>query len=151
MLLSQQRIKFFVIYFSKYHFHIRIINLITVLKDKILLIMDKSKTKKTKSIILLYITCSNSYEAQKIGEHLVNKKIVACANIVEHITSVFRWQGKLEKCSESILIAKTKKKLLKKAIKEVKSIHSYECPCILALPVYDGYENFIKWIYNETI
>lgn len=103
----------------------------------------------TKNIII-YIITKDKQEAEKIGHYLVKQRLVACVNIFDHINSMYWWKNKIEESQESLLIAKTKFSLVKKIIKEVKSLHSYSCPCIIALPIVDGNSDYLEWIKNET-
>ena len=99
---------------------------------------------------MLYITVADAKEARKIAAALVDERLVACANIIDRIYSVYRWKGKVEKGAESLLTAKTKQSLVKKAIARVKKLHSYECPCIVSFPIDKGNPDFLAWISHET-
>lgn len=99
---------------------------------------------------LIYITTKNKQEAQKIGNFLVKERLAACVNIIDKMISLYWWKGKVCKSYETILIAKTKKSLVKKVIQKAKSLHSYDCPCIVSLPINNGNPNFLKWIGRET-
>mgnify|MGYP001155995830 CR=1 FL=1 len=99
---------------------------------------------------LVYITAPNSQEAIRIGEVLVSKRLAACVNIYPEVRSIYWWQGKMEKENESVLIAKTKAQLVERLIEEVKSIHPYECPCIITFEVKEGFKPFLDWIDQET-
>ena len=101
--------------------------------------------------ILLYITCVSKQEAEKISKVLVAKKLVACTNILGEISSLFRWQNEVKNEQEWAMIAKTKQSLLDEIVKEVKANHSYECPCIIALPIIGGSSDFLKWLDEETL
>jgi periplasmic divalent cation tolerance protein len=101
-------------------------------------------------VSIIYITTKNTEEAERIGSVLVEERIVACVNIVEKIISRYWWEGKTVRDEESLLIAKTKRTLVPAVIERVKSIHSYTCPCIVALPIEDGNGDFLSWIRNET-
>ena len=79
--------------------------------------------------MLLYITCKDKKEATKISNHLLKRRLIACANIFP-ISSLYWWKGKIVKDKESVLIAKSLNKHFNKIQKEVKKIHSYEVPCI---------------------
>lgn len=81
---------------------------------------------------LVYITCKDEKEAEKISMHLLEKRLIACANIFP-IRSMYRWNNKIAKHSESVIIAKTSDKNFKKVVAEAKKMHSYEIPCILKL------------------
>jgi periplasmic divalent cation tolerance protein len=71
-------------------------------------------------------------------------------NIVDGMKSIYNWEGKVEHGSEVILIAKTKIALVNELIENVKALHSYDCPAIVAIPIIDGSETFLNWIRNET-
>lgn len=96
------------------------------------------------------MTAKNKQEAQKIGKALVKERLAACVNIIDKMTSMYWWDGKICRSNETILIAKTKKSLVKKVIQKAKSLHSYDCPCIVSLPIKDGNPDFLKWIEKET-
>ena len=99
-------------------------------------------------MLLLYITCKDKKEAEAISRHLVNAKLVACTNYFP-IMSMYLWNDKLENSKEYVVIAKTVKKNIEMIEKEVKSIHSYECPCILRIEA-EANEEFENWVKKET-
>ena len=96
--------------------------------------------------IVIFITVSNKKEAKRIAAGLIRNKLAACVNIVDKIESFFWWQGKADKAKEMLLIAKSKKQNLNRIIKLVKSLHSYDLPEIIALPVIAGYKPYLRWI-----
>ena len=96
--------------------------------------------------IVVYITAKDMEEAKKIKEFNVEEKLAACVNIFPEIKSCYWWKGEKEKADEVALIAKTKKDLVDKLTKRVKEIHSYDVPCVIALPIVGGNEDFLKWI-----
>jgi periplasmic divalent cation tolerance protein len=100
--------------------------------------------------IVIFITCSNKQEAGKISEQLVKNKLVACVNIVGAVESVFWWRGKVDQANEVLLIAKSKRTKLARIARLVKSIHSYEVPEIIALPIIGGYRPYLDWI-DESV
>ena len=81
---------------------------------------------------------------------LLNEKLAACVNIVKGVESMFWWEGKIDQASEALLIIKTKKSILRKLIKTVKSVHSYTVPEIIALSILDGNQDYLKWI-DESV
>jgi len=99
--------------------------------------------------VVIFITTSANEEAHKIADMLLTQRTVACVNIVPRVDSVFWWEDKLDSTQESLLIAKTKASLLTEIIKLVKSIHSYEVPEVIALPVIGGSEDYLNWIDSE--
>lgn len=102
------------------------------------------------NISLFYITTKNYEEATKIGKVLVEEHIAAGVNILDGIKSIYRWKDTVHNESETILLAKTKRSLGQALIKKVKMLHSYECPCIVEIPVLSGNNDFINWVCSET-
>ncbi|MFH1894887.1 MAG: divalent cation tolerance protein CutA [Patescibacteria group bacterium] len=101
-------------------------------------------------MIIIYITCKNKKEAEKIGLHLVKKRLAACANIFPLIKSIFGWNGKIEKKNEAALIVKTIKNNFSKVEKEIKGLSSFATPCILEISIARGSKNYLNWIEKET-
>ncbi|HQP09921.1 MAG TPA: divalent-cation tolerance protein CutA [Candidatus Omnitrophota bacterium] len=96
--------------------------------------------------IVVFVMAKNREEADKIAGHLVENKLVACANIIEGVRSVFWWNGKIDAADETLLILKSKRNSFKKIIKAVTALHSYEVPEIIALPIVAGNKSYLKWI-----
>jgi len=101
-------------------------------------------------INFIYITASSVDEARSIGKELVSSRVAACANIIDNINSIYWWEGEIQDDKEAILILKTRDSLVPELIEKVKSIHSYDCPCIVSLPILEGNKPFLDWVYNET-
>ena len=99
---------------------------------------------------LVYITAGSLAEARAIGKELVSNRLAACVNILDHMRSVYRWEGDVKEDEEVVVIAKTKAALVPELIERVKSVHSYECPCVVSLAVTGGNEPFLDWIADET-
>jgi len=99
---------------------------------------------------LIYITAGSLDEARAIGKELVSHRLAACANIIDNINSIYWWDGEIQDDREVILLAKTKQSLVPELIERVKSLHSYECPCIVSLPILDGNKPFLDWVFDET-
>ena len=97
------------------------------------------------------MTAGTFEEAKNIGQILVKKNLVACVNLIENMTSIYKWEDKLEEGHEVVMIAKTRKKLMPKLIETVNCHHSYDCPCILELPIQGGNPEFLNWIETETV
>lgn len=98
------------------------------------------------SFVVILITASSQKEAEKISKLLVSKKLAACVNIVPKISSRYHWKGKIETAFELLLIVKTKKSVLSRLIREVKSAHSYTVPEVVALPILSGNPDYLSWI-----
>jgi periplasmic divalent cation tolerance protein len=103
------------------------------------------------SAVLVYVTAPNRDEALRIGRRLVEERLAACANVFDGMTSVYHWQGKLEESAEAVLILKTRRELASKAVDRVRSLHSYDTPAILVIPVEGGSQPFLDWVVTETI
>jgi periplasmic divalent cation tolerance protein len=101
-------------------------------------------------IWIVYITTRDRAEAVAIGSALVEERLAACVNILDGMTSLYHWQGRIEQGHEAILIAKTKAGLVPALTERVKALHSYECPCVVAWPIEKGHRPFLDWIENET-
>ena len=104
----------------------------------------------SEKLCLVYITSGSLEEAKNIGQTLVEQNLVACVNILENMSSIYKWGDKLEEDQEVVIIAKTRKLLMPKLIETVKSLHSYDCACILELAIQGGNPDFLNWIESET-
>ena len=100
----------------------------------------------------VYITVSSRQEALSIGRDLVAKRLAACVNVLEPITSVYWWEGAVEQEEETVLIAKTTDANLSRLTAQVKRLHSYDCPCVAVLDVRAdaGNKDYLEWIRKET-
>ena len=99
---------------------------------------------------LIYITTENKAEAERIGRILVEERLAACVNIIDGMNSIYRWEGKLMQDTETVLIAKTVQDKVSALTERVKALHSYDCPCVVALPIRDGNESFLNWVAVEV-
>jgi periplasmic divalent cation tolerance protein len=99
--------------------------------------------------IVILITCANKREATRIARHLVEQRLVACVNLIADIKSIFWWQKRIDSATEVLLIAKSRKSLIGKIVRQVRSLHSYSVPEIIALPIVAGNKDYINWI-NES-
>jgi periplasmic divalent cation tolerance protein len=100
--------------------------------------------------IVVFVTSKDVQEAERISEKLISDKLAACVNIVKDIRSIFFWEGKADRSDEALLIIKSRKELFKKIVAAVKSVHSYDLPEIIALPIIDGSGDYLKWIDEST-
>ena len=100
-------------------------------------------------MVLIYVTTSNEEEATAIGELIVKERLAACSNIISDMKSMYWWDGRLEKDNEAILILKTLEENVDKIIDRIKEVHSYDNPCIIALPVCNASDDYLKWLKEE--
>ena len=98
----------------------------------------------------IYMTAGSKAEAQKIGNALVQDRLAACVNILDNMQSIYRWEEKIQQGTEVVLIAKTTDDLVEALIDRVKSLHGYDCPCIVSLPISGGYRPFLDWVHAEV-
>ena len=94
---------------------------------------------------VVLITCPVG-KGEQIASFIVEKKLGACVNRVEKVSSLYRWQGKIEKDQEELLIVKTSAQKFKELLKGVKGIHPYSVPEIIALPIAEGLDEYLNWI-----
>lgn len=97
--------------------------------------------------ILIYTTTASKQEAQKISHHLLNKKLIACANFFP-IESIYSWQGKITEDKEYTLLLKTEEKHLSTIKKEIKTLHSYHIPCIIKINI-DAEKDYGNWLLSN--
>ena len=102
--------------------------------------------RETKFRVVL-VTCATLEEARKIARGVVEKRLAACVNIVTHaVESFYMWKGKLENSSEYLLIIKTSEERLAELQKEVLSLHSYDTPEFVVLPIVAGSDEYLAWL-----
>ena len=106
--------------------------------------------KTSEKLCWVYMTAESFEEAKRIGQILVSQNLAACVNLLENMTSIYIWKDKLEEDQEVVIIAKTRKTLMPKLIETVNSLHSYDCPCILELPIQGANPDFLSWIGSQT-
>ena len=88
--------------------------------------------------------------AKTIARALVEERLVACVNVVPGVTSIYRWQGKLEETAEVLLVMKTVTDRLQVLVARVKELHPYKVPEVLALPVDAALPAYAEWVVDET-
>ena len=98
------------------------------------------------SYLIVFMTAPNREEAVKIVRTLLEERLIACANIIDSVSSFFWWQGKIEDEKEVLVIMKSHEKLFKKLSERVTELHSYDVPEILALPIVDGSSSYLDWM-----
>lgn len=101
-------------------------------------------------IVFVYMTAADQDEARKLGHLLIEQDLAACINILGTVESLYRWEGVVEKSQETAFIAKTTQDRLDELIRTVQKHHSYDTPCIAALPVQGGSPPFLEWIHQQT-
>jgi periplasmic divalent cation tolerance protein len=101
-------------------------------------------------VILVLVTAGSEEEAEKITHALVEERLAACVNIIHPIRSIYRWEGKVQSDREWLLIIKTQQIHFTAVEARVKALHSYQVPEVIALPVVNGSEKYLRWVKGET-
>lgn len=96
--------------------------------------------------IIILVTCKDKLEAEKITHSLVQKRLIACGNIVSPVTSFFNWLGKIDNAEECLIVMKSRLDLFGEVSEMVKGLHSYEVPEVLALPIVVGSKAYLDWM-----
>ena len=100
--------------------------------------------------VFVYTTWPSTVEAEQAGQSLVERRLAACVNILPGMVSHYRWQGKVERGEEAVMIIKTRASLAGAVEAAVKELHSYDVPAIVVLPVESVEGNYLGWIMAET-
>jgi periplasmic divalent cation tolerance protein len=100
--------------------------------------------------LVVLITAGSQAEAERIATALVGERLAACANIVPGITSVYRWEGQVKSDREWLLLVKTELRALEGLERRVRTLHSYDVPEIIALPLVGGSEPYLEWL-DESV
>ena len=103
-----------------------------------------------KNIKFFYITAPNKRQAEQIARKLLDKKLIACANVISKVSSYFVWKNKVQNSKEIIICGKTTSKNQKQIIHEVKKLHSYSVPCVIFFDIKNGNKDFLKWIKQSV-
>ena len=96
--------------------------------------------------IVVFITAANGEEATRLADLLIGAHLAACVQILPEMESVYRWQGKIERQSEILLIAKTTAAKFADLDREVRALHSYETPEIIAVPLAAASKPYLEWL-----
>lgn len=101
-------------------------------------------------ILLVMTNLPDCAAAERIAENLVTEGVAACVNILADCTSVYHWEGKLNRTSEVPLLIKTTKAAYPRLQDALRKLHPYEVPEIIALPVSAGLPEYLNWVVQET-
>lgn len=95
---------------------------------------------------IVLCTCPDRDTARQIAAALVEEKLAACVNILDGVESVYRWQGKVESAQETLLVIKTTQTAFTMLRDRIVSLHPYELPEVVAVPIVDGLDAYLNWI-----
>jgi len=97
-------------------------------------------------LIVVFLTAANGEEATRLADLLIGAHLAACVQILPEMESMYRWQGKIERQSEILLIAKTTAAKFAELEREVRALHSYETPEIIAIPLVAASTPYLQWL-----
>ncbi len=100
--------------------------------------------------LVIYCTCPDQATAERIAETLVDERLAACVNLVPGLTSIYRWQGQIQRDAEWLLIIKTRRTVYSLLEARLRELHPYEVPEIIALPIQAGLADYLDWIVDST-
>ncbi len=101
--------------------------------------------------IVVLITCGSAREARKIGRALVESRLAACVNIFPApVRSIYRWKGRVESAREFLILLKTSRRRFRVIEREVRRLHSYQVPEIIALPIERGSRRYLNWLSGSV-
>jgi periplasmic divalent cation tolerance protein len=99
---------------------------------------------------IVLTTAGSEEEAHKIARSLVERRLAACVNIIPRVTSVYRWQGKVEDASEWLLVVKTTIAAFGEVRQAIADLHSYELPECICLAIEDGSPAYLQWVAESV-
>ena len=100
--------------------------------------------------LIVFVTTPNDDEAARIADTLVSERLAACVNIVAAVRSIYRWEGKVTRDSETLMIIKTTDERYAELERRVKELHSYGTPEVVALRIQRGSEQYLNWLRDST-
>lgn len=101
-------------------------------------------------VLLTLCTCPDRSVAAGIAEHLVSEGLAACVNLIPGIESVYRWQGKIQRDAEVLLLIKTTNARFNALSARLRELHPYDLPEIISVPVTHGLPGYLEWVYQCT-
>ena len=101
---------------------------------------------KSGRAFLVLTTTGNSLQARRLAQQLLKKRLAACVTLVPRVRSLYWWRKRVEESGETLLLIKTRQPRLKSLFQQVKALHPYEVPEILALPISHGDPAYLRWL-----
>lgn len=102
------------------------------------------------AVVVALMTAPSREVAERIVRDLVERRLVACGNIVAGVRSIYRWRGAVEDTEEVLVVLKARASDLEAVGRRVRELHPYEAPELIGLPVVGGLERYLDWILEET-
>lgn len=101
-------------------------------------------------IIVVNCTVPNKKVAREITKVIMRHRLAACVSLIDNVKSVFSWDGELCEEKELLMMIKTRRSNYGKIKLVIEDVHPYEVPEIIALPIVDCSEDYLKWLVKET-
>jgi periplasmic divalent cation tolerance protein len=101
-------------------------------------------------LVLALSTAPDAEQAERIARALVDERLIACANLVPGLTSIYRWQGAVQADAEVLLVMKTRRALVPRLKERLPALHPYEVPELVVTALVDGLDPYCRWVRDET-
>jgi periplasmic divalent cation tolerance protein len=101
-------------------------------------------------LVACYVTVPDRTVGERIGRALVEKRFAACVNMIPGVISMYRWEGAVQQDEELLLMIKSQEHFVQDIVREVKSLHPYECPEVISVALGDGHDAYLSWVRRET-
>lgn len=120
------------------------------MRNRLAITCNERKLMKEKRISVVLCTFPDFLSAQQAAHDLVSRSFAACVNILPGVRSIYAWKGELQSDDEVLMVVKTAQERLSELIESLVSLHPYELPEVIALPVTEGHHPYLEWIATET-
>lgn len=104
----------------------------------------------TRGVVVVFVTCPSVSVGRRISRALIDRRLAACVNLVPRVESCYRWQGAVERAAETLLIIKTTRRRFAALARAIRSLHPYDCPEIIALPLAAGHPPYMRWVAESV-
>ena len=101
-------------------------------------------------LLVVLMTAGSQEEAEQVAQALVAEMLAACVNVIPGVTSIYKWEGVVQRDQEWLLVAKSRRDVLDALVRRVQALHSYDVPEIIALPVVGGSDAYLRWMDREV-
>lgn len=112
--------------------------------------MTEGRGGASDELVLALCTAPDAEHAARIGRALVDERLIACANVIPGLTSIYRWQGEVLSEPEVLLLFKTRRSLVPRLKERLPQLHPYQVPELVVAPVMDGLDAYCRWVRDET-
>ena len=112
--------------------------------------MELAENFQSWATIIVLVTTASEEEATTIGKTIVKQGLAACANILALKTSIFQWEGQIVEEQECLIMMKSRADLFEDLAMAVRGLHSYKVPEIVAVPIVQGSQDYLKWVMEST-